>query len=249
MIGSLFTLAGETLSAIGRMIERPGFNDEAAEAYLSESAVINKATADTLRASMGRMESDGPDAADVLADAEESVEVFEPCNCYAPDRGGHRLDCPHHDPATCCACGPTDPDSESNGPAIAFDKLNLLKTNPAAYFHGDPSSVADPDPRRNAPTPPTPPAGLGHPTSLGPVDGSQQLTGGETGEAVDATEHGTSGGGVDRPLSEVLIEVCDVLRGLTSTPLSMTAWLSYRNDALILMPVLQDAADKLRDTG
>ena len=66
-IGSLFTLAGETLSAIGRMIERPGFNDEAAEAYLSESAVINKATADTLRASMGRMESDGPDAADVLA--------------------------------------------------------------------------------------------------------------------------------------------------------------------------------------
>ena len=78
MIGSLFTLAGETLSAIGRMIERPAFNDEAAEAYLSESAVINKATADTLRASMGRMESDGPDAADALADFEERVEVFEP---------------------------------------------------------------------------------------------------------------------------------------------------------------------------
>ena len=33
-IGSLFTLAGETLSAIGRMIERPAFNDDAAEAYL-----------------------------------------------------------------------------------------------------------------------------------------------------------------------------------------------------------------------
>lgn len=78
MIGSLFTLAGETLSAIGRMIERPGFNDEAAEAYLSESAVINKVTADTLRASVGRMESDGPDAADALADFEERVEVFEP---------------------------------------------------------------------------------------------------------------------------------------------------------------------------
>ena len=78
MIGSLFTLAGETLSAIGRMIERPAFNDEAAEAYLSESAVINKVTADTLRASVGRMESDGPDAADALADFEERVEVFEP---------------------------------------------------------------------------------------------------------------------------------------------------------------------------
>ena len=60
-IGSLFTLAGETLSAIGRMIERPAFNDEAAEQFLG-----------------GRMESDGPDAADVLADFEERVEVFEP---------------------------------------------------------------------------------------------------------------------------------------------------------------------------
>lgn len=61
MIGSLFTLAGETLSAIGRMIERPAFNDEAAEQFLG-----------------GRWESDGPDAADVLADFEERVEVFEP---------------------------------------------------------------------------------------------------------------------------------------------------------------------------
>ena len=60
-IGSLFTLAGETLSAIGRMIERPAFNDEAAEQFLG-----------------GRWESDGPDAADVLADFEERVEVFEP---------------------------------------------------------------------------------------------------------------------------------------------------------------------------
>ena len=34
MIGSLFTLAGETLSAIGRMIERPAFNDEAVEQFL-----------------------------------------------------------------------------------------------------------------------------------------------------------------------------------------------------------------------
>ena len=57
----LFTLAGETLSAIGRMIERPAFNDEAAEQFLG-----------------GRWESDGPDAADVLADFEERVEVFEP---------------------------------------------------------------------------------------------------------------------------------------------------------------------------
>ena len=61
MIGSLFTLAGETLSAIGRLIERPAFNDEAAEQFLG-----------------GRWESDGPDAADVLADFEERVEVFEP---------------------------------------------------------------------------------------------------------------------------------------------------------------------------
>ena len=60
-IGSLFTLAGETLSAIGRMIERPAFNDEAAEQFLG-----------------GRWESDGPDAADALADFEERVEVFEP---------------------------------------------------------------------------------------------------------------------------------------------------------------------------
>ena len=97
-IGSLFTLAGETLSAIGRMIERPAFNDEAAEEYLSESAVINKVTFDTLQATRehdlhwsggrnGRMESDGPDAADVLADFEARTEVHEPkfcqhCNSY-----------------------------------------------------------------------------------------------------------------------------------------------------------------------
>mgnify|MGYP000346612897 FL=1 len=69
-IGSLFTLAGETLSAIGRMIERPAFNDEAAEQFLG-----------------GRWESDGPDAADALADFEERTEVHEPkfcqhCNSY-----------------------------------------------------------------------------------------------------------------------------------------------------------------------
>jgi hypothetical protein len=60
-VGSLFTLAGETLSAIGRMIERPAFNDEAAEQFLG-----------------GRWESDGPDAADSLADFEERIEVHEP---------------------------------------------------------------------------------------------------------------------------------------------------------------------------
>ncbi len=78
MIGRVFGLAGELLKAIGRAVDGPVFNDEAAEAYLSESAVINKVTADTLRASVGRMESDGPDAADALADFEERVEVFEP---------------------------------------------------------------------------------------------------------------------------------------------------------------------------
>ncbi len=190
MIGSLFTLAGETLSAIGRMIERPAFNDDAAEEYLSESAVINKVTFDTLQATRehdlhwsggrnGRMESDGPDAADVLADFEARTEVHEPkfcqhCNSY----GIHLRSC---------------------------------STSPGASSVSQPAAAAVP------------------------------------GESVGATEQ-SSGGGADRPLSEVLIEVCDVLRGLTSTPLSMTAWLSYCNDALILMPVLQDAADKLRDT-
>ena len=80
MIGSLFTLAGETLSAIGRMIERPAFNDDAAEAYLK----AGRDAGDTFtfftvtNNHAGRMESDGPDAADALADFEERVEVFEP---------------------------------------------------------------------------------------------------------------------------------------------------------------------------
>lgn len=60
-VGSLFTLAGETLSAIGRMIERPAFNDDAAEQFLG-----------------GRWESDGPDAADQLADFEANHDVLEP---------------------------------------------------------------------------------------------------------------------------------------------------------------------------
>lgn len=220
MIGSLFTLAGETLSAIGRMIERPAFNDEAAEQFLG-----------------GRWESDGPDAADALADIEERVEVFEPRKC------------------------------STNNSAAAMESGYDIAANLAAAFELFPqhkTSAATPDARREGPNPATPPTGLGHqtsecpgcydfacpgphPTSPGAASVSQPAAAAMPGESVGATES-SSGGGADRPLSEVLIEVCDVLRGLTSTPLSMTAWLSYCNDALILMPVLQDAADKLRDT-
>jgi len=42
VIGSLFTLAGETLSAIGRMIERPAFNDEAAEQFLGGPRLVDR---------------------------------------------------------------------------------------------------------------------------------------------------------------------------------------------------------------
>ena len=213
MIGSLFTLAGETLSAIGRMIERPAF--------------INKVTFDTLQATRehdlhwsggrnGRWESDGPDAADQLADFEANHDVLEPM--------------------------PTD-------------------SNVDAFLK---ASAATPDARREGPNPATPPTGLGlqtsecpgcydfacpgpHPTSPGASSVSQPAAAAVPGESVGATDS-NFGGGVDRPLSEVLIEVCDVLRGLTSTPLSMTAWLSYRNDALMLVPVLLDAAAQLRDT-
>ena len=99
MIGSLFTLAGETLSAIGRMIERPGFNDEAAEQFLG-----------------GRWESDGPDAADALADIEERVEVFEVAategpNPATPPTGlGHQTsECPGCYDFACPGPHPTSP--------------------------------------------------------------------------------------------------------------------------------------------
>ena len=192
MIGSLFTLAGETLSAIGRMIERPAFNDDAAEEYLSESAVINKVTFDTLQATRehdlhwsggrnGRMESDGPDAADVLADFEARTEVHEPkfcqhCNSY----GIHLRSC---------------------------------STSPGASSVSQPAAAAVP------------------------------------GESVGATEQ-SSGGGADRPLSELLGEAAVLLGRLVYSPdvLGYTSWLSYRNDALMLVPVLLDAAAQLRDT-
>ena len=192
MIGSLFTLAGETLSAIGRMIERPAFNDDAAEEYLSESAVINKVTFDTLQATRehdlhwsggrnGRMESDGPDAADVLADFEARTEVHEPkfcqhCNSY----GIHLRSC---------------------------------STSPGASTVSQPAAAAVP------------------------------------GESVGATES-NFGGGADRPPSELLGEAAVLLGRLVYSPdvLGYTSWLSYRNDALMLVPVLLDAAAQLRDT-
>lgn len=193
MIGSLFTLAGETLSAIGRMIERPAFNDDAAEEYLSESAVINKVTFDTLQATRehdlhwsggrnGRMESDGPDAADVLADFEARTEVHEPkfcqhCNSY----GIHLRSC---------------------------------STSPGASPVSQPAAAAVP------------------------------------GESVGATES-SSGGGADRPLSEVLGEAATLLDRLATrahASLSDVVTLSYVNDALMLAPELRDIAAQLRDT-
>ena len=195
VIGSLFTLAGETLSAIGRMIERPAFNDEAAEQFLG-----------------GRWESDGPDAADVLADFEERVEVFEP---------------------------PLIPRSSTAAtPPRLVDRREPPATPSVVEAPGTQSSECPGCSDFACPGP--------HPTSPGASPVSQPAAAAVPGEAVGATES-SSGGGADRPLSEVLIEVCDVLRGLTSTPLSMTAWLSYRNDALMLVPELEAAADKLRD--
>ena len=165
VIGSLFTLAGETLSAIGRLIERPAFNDEAAEQFLG-----------------GRWESDGPDAADALADFEERTEVHEPkfcqhCNSY----GIHLRSC---------------------------------STSPGASSVSQPAAAAVP------------------------------------GESVGATEQ-SSGGGADRPLSEVLGEAATLLDRLATrahASLSDVVTLSYVNDALMLAPELRDIAAQLRDT-
>lgn len=222
MIGSLFTLAGETLSAIGRMIERPAFNDEAAEQFLG-----------------GRWESDGPDAADALADIEERVEVFEPRKC------------------------------STNNSAAAMESGYDIAANLAAAFELFPqhkTSVAHPVAATEGPNPATPPTGLGHqtsecpgcydfacpgphPTSPGASSVSQPAAAAVPGESVGATDS-NFGGGADRPLSEVLGEAAVLLGRLVYSPdvLGYTSWLSYRNDALMLVPVLLDAAAQLRDT-
>jgi len=204
-IGSLFTLAGETLSAIGRMIERPGFNDEAAEAYLSESAVINKATADTLRASMGRMESDGPDAADVLADLEERTEVHEPgCSRGAFRSGGQTYETP--------------------GRSTKIADLDAIECDcgTCRAIRASKTSAATPDSAAEGPNPGNPPTGLGHltsecpgcydfacpgphPTSPGASPVSQPAAAAVPGEAVGAVES-SSGDGADWPLGELLKE-------------------------------------------
>lgn len=178
VIGSLFTLAGETLSAIGRMIERPAFNDEAAEQFLG-----------------GRWESDGPDAADALADIEERVEVFEPRKC------------------------------STNNSAAAMESGYDIAANLAAAFELFPqhkTSAATPDARREGPNPATPPTGLGlqtsecpgcydfacpgpHPTSPGASPVSQPAAAAVPGEAVGAVES-SSGDGADWPLGELLKE-------------------------------------------
>ena len=195
MIGSLFTLAGETLSAIGRMIERPAFNDEAAEQFLG-----------------GRWESDGPDAADVLADFEERVEVFEP---------------------------PLIPRSSTAAtPPRLVDRREPPATPSVVEAPGTQSSECPGCSDFACPGP--------HPTPPGASSVSQPAAAAVPGESVGATES-SSGGGADRPLSELLDEVCGVLAALTASPQSMTAWLSYRNDALMLVPELEAAADKLRD--
>lgn len=179
MIGSLFTLAGETLSAIGRMIERPAFNDEAAEQFLG-----------------GRWESDGPDAADALADIEERVEVFEPRKC------------------------------STNNSAAAMESGYDIAANLAAAFELFPqhkTSAATPDARREGPNPATPPTGLGlqtsecpgcydfacpgpHPTSPGAASVSQPAAAAMPGESVGAVESSSSGDGADWPLADLLKE-------------------------------------------
>jgi len=178
VIGSLFTLAGETLSAIGRMIERPAFNDEAAEQFLG-----------------GRWESDGPDAADALADIEERVEVFEPRKC------------------------------STNNSAAAMESGYDIAANLAAAFELFPqhkTSVAHPVAATEGPNPATPPTGLGlqtsecpgcydfacpgpHPTSPGASPVSQPAAAAVPGEAVGAVES-SSGDGADWPLGELLKE-------------------------------------------
>ena len=181
MIGSLFTLAGETLSAIGRMIERPAFNDDAAEQFLG-----------------GRWESDVTDVADALAHEHDPL-------CY---------------------------------PGFCTDECTYPRT-----------SAATPDLRQNAPTPSTPRAGLGHLTSQGAAGVSQPAAASGPREAVDATEHHTSGGGVDRPLSEVLGEAAALLDQLSTrvnARLSDAVTLSYVNDALMLVPELRDIAAQFR---
>ena len=198
MIGSLFTLAGETLSAIGRMIERPAFNDEAAEQFLG-----------------GRWESDGPDAADVLADFEERVEVFEP---------------------------PLIPRSSTAAtPPRLVDRREPPATPSVVEAPGTQSSECPGCSDFACPGP--------HPTSPGASSVSQPAAAAVPGEAVGAVESSSSGDGVDQPLSAVLDEAALLLDRLAISPerQGYTSWLSYRNDALMLMPVLQDAADKLRD--
>ena len=185
-IGSLFTLAGETLSAIGRMIERPAFNDEAAEAYFKA----------------------GRDA------APRSTSTSWTCSSRTPVVFGagtwHR-----HDWASC-----------------------------AAYFRGDSTSAANPDARRVLRG-----TELIDPTSPGASPVSQPAAAAVPGESVGATET-HFGGGADRPLSELLGEAAVLLGRLVYSPdvLGYTSWLSYRNDALMLVPVLLDAAAQLRDT-
>ena len=79
MIGRVFGMAGELLKAIGRAVDGPVFNDDAAEAYLKAGRDAGDTfTFVVTNNHAGRMESDGPDAADALADFEERVEVFEP---------------------------------------------------------------------------------------------------------------------------------------------------------------------------
>ena len=222
-IGSLFTLAGETLSAIGRMIERPAFNDEAAEQFLG-----------------GRWESDGPDAADALADIEERVEVFEPRKC------------------------------STNNSAAAMESGYDIAANLAAAFELFPqhkTSVAHPVAATEGPNPATPPTGLGHqtsecpgcydfacpgphPTSPGASSVSQPAAAAVPGESVGATDS-NFGGGADRPLSEVLGEAATLLDRLATrahASLSDVVTLSYVNDALMLAPELRDIAAQLRDT-
>lgn len=183
-LGGLLTVAGNALTAIGRMVEGRDFNDDAAADFLA-----------------GRMECDGPDASQLLAEAEAEYEVFEPVGVSFTD--------------PCPGCS----DFACPGPHI--------------------TSAATPGPAAERPNPDNPPPGLGHLTSLGPVDGSQQLTGGETREAVGATEHESSGGGVDRPTSWLLYKAAHLCTGIC-IELNDTAFPAQLRDRAAQFTAIED---------
>lgn len=186
MIGSLFTLAGNALTAIGRALERPDFNDDAAADFL---------------AGTGRMECDGPDAADLLAEAEAEYEVFEPLPPYtAPEYfSGTPVAFQHPDGSI-----RTDhPDAEPADIARAQRAVSAVLDFAETLTRPD-LSVSDPRPETDTvlpdPDPASPGAGEDHPPD---PKWSFTAPGNFTVETVPV---------VDRPTSVLLYEAAGALR-------------------------------------